>query len=547
MINYCQVLLSFILQSEDYDSTNVNKNIHNELSYIPKDYNGHLKVEARLSSYGKKRYLVTFIAFLGKNQAIKNGYYPVFLYYRKNKKLILAYGLSAKNHGDTWDFDKLGIITPNTIGQEFGTNKHVDSYDASYVHSVYDVSDVVSHFRNIDVTDDLTYQNEAVKDFGFESKFNFDADLQDICDKYMSLFGLPGIPSSGGTPGPSAGITPSGTPPMDPAPDVAYPRNIILFGPPGTGKTYNTVRYAVAIIKGCKVEDVGEQNDVKKEFDSFISSGLVVFTTFHQSLSYEDFIEGIKPKINEDKTTDMKTVYYDKEPGLFKQICENARGKKEKYILIIDEINRGNVAQIFGELITLIEEDKREGADNQLWCKLPYTGDRFTVPNNLYIIGTMNTADKSVEALDSALRRRFHFIEMMPNDALVPDFCKKYFKTINERISVLKDFEHQIGHSYFIRVDTNEKLWSVFRYNVIPLLQEYFFGDIERIRMVLGDGFIIVNSDIHARVFPKYKGDVDYPTTIMRLWNEKEWEDSKTNDYTGFTEALNKLIEGVTI
>jgi 5-methylcytosine-specific restriction protein B len=169
------------------------------------------------------------------------------------------------------------------------------------------------------------------------------------------------------------------------------------------------------------------------------------------------------------------------------------------YVLIIDEINRGNVSQIFGELITLIEDDKRMGNQEALVATLPYSKKGFGVPPNLYIIGTMNTADRSVEALDTALRRRFCFEEMLPQPEKILDEGKIYdeyqidlvelLQTINKRIEKLLDKDHQIGHSFFMSVLTIGGLKHVFQYKIIPLLQEYFFGDYGKIGLVLGKDF----------------------------------------------------------
>ena len=295
------------------------------------------------------------------------------------------------------------------------------------------------------------------------------------------------------------------------------PLNLILYGPPGTGKTYNTIYKTLDILKEPVVYVIGATKSQKtwynndeadrdtalERFNDLKTNGRIVFTTFHQSMSYEDFIEGIKPILG----GKSKSVGYEIKPGIFKQISKAAAADSaNNYVLIIDEINRGNVANIFGELITLIEEDKRLGNSEKMTCMLPYSKEEFGVPNNLYIIGTMNTADRSVEALDTALRRRFTFEEMMPK----PELLKKtddginladFLSVINKRICLLKDREHQIGHSYFMKVASKETLIDVIFKNVIPLLQEYFYGDYEKIQMVLGDTFIQEDKDTKTEKF----------------------------------------------
>ena len=236
------------------------------------------------------------------------------------------------------------------------------------------------------------------------------------------------------------------------------------------------------------------------------------FVTFHQSFAYEDFIEGIKP-ILPDNEEEMADLSYKIEDGIFKNLCLKAKNDPDnRYAIFIDEINRGNVSAIYGELITLIETDKRAGAKNELSIKLPYSKKEFSVPSNLDIYGTMNTADRSVEALDTALRRRFEFKEMMPDYAVIINEKVKgkqlseVLKTINRRIELLIDRDHTIGHSYFVGVDTPEKLANAFNNKIVPLLQEYFYGDYGKIGLVLGEGFVQIHKN-ETVTFAKFNYD----------------------------------------
>lgn len=460
--------------------------------------------------------------------------------------------------------------------------------------------------------------------------------------------------------------------------ETKHTLNTILYGPPGTGKTYHTINKAIEIVNPDYDFNGKTRKQVRDEYDRLVKDQKIEFCTFHQSMSYEDFIEGIKPLEPIEGDTYLK---YKVMPGIFKRLVEKASyvpdiqtkifsitadqfakaqfykmslggsldpeddvifeycmddnyialgwgddidftGKSESeiknvfsvnddkfaaravntfihsirkgdyvvisngnsylraigkvvgeyeyisdspiryhqfrkvdwilkiketpvsefynraftqqsiyqldktqikreflvkaetkstpvpslpenYVLIIDEINRGNVSSIFGELITLIEEDKRKGNKEGLEILLPYSKKPFSVPNNLYIIGTMNTADRSVEALDTALRRRFSFEEMPPNSALlIKDdgtdkmvsaiSLRKLLEVINARIAYLLDDDHRIGHSYFYDIDDDDinALKLVFKNKIIPLLREYFFNDYQKIELILGDKFI---------------------------------------------------------
>ncbi|MDA0178407.1 AAA family ATPase [Mesoflavibacter profundi] len=427
------------------------------------------------------------------------------------------------------------------------------------------------------------------------------------------------------------------------------PLNQILFGPPGTGKTYATKELAVSIIDKSFISNLDtdlsideRRRSIIEKYDSLYENGQIVFTTFHQSMSYEDFVEGIKP------TTKNENVIYDIEDGVFKQLSDLAKdnweavsnnsgerlafddafnqlkedweednelkfpmktegndftiigftnksiqfrkasggtdhtlsintlresfydNKKIKstgvgiyypsilnklktynpttdksvnlnnYVLIIDEINRGNVSAIFGELITLLEPDKRIGEKEEIKIKLPYSKLEFSVPSNLFIIGTMNTADRSVEALDTALRRRFEFKEMMPNYETIEDFSvqgfslSKVLETINQRIELLIDRDHTIGHSYFYNVKTLDELVMAFNNKIVPLLQEYFYGDYGKIGLVLGKGFVekIKNDKVDFASFD-YENANDFKTPSYNL---------KTINPENIIKALDQLL-----
>ena len=256
--------------------------------------------------------------------------------------------------------------------------------------------------------------------------------------------------------------------------------NLVLYGPPGTGKTFHANEIAKSI--------VGDDSE------------LIEKVTFHPSYSYEDFVEGYRPVVE-----DESSKQYELKKGIFWETCEKAKEHPdEKVILIIDEINRGNIPKIFGELITLIEKDKRK---EEHALKLAYSQKQFFVPENLLIIGTMNTADKSLMQMDDALKRRFVFEELMPDTkALRNNFIEngvsdgenytKILEKINEKIigkgaedekqKKIQFRDRQIGQSYFWNVKNDGDLQDVMKYDIIPLLQDYFYGDYDEIRNVLG-------------------------------------------------------------
>ena len=342
-----------------------------------------------------------------------------------------------------------------------------------------------------------------------------------------------------------------------------YDKNIILYGPPGTGKTYKTAAYAVAICDGEAVEDLANYDDVMKRYNELKAEGRVEFITFHQSYGYEDFIEGIRPVMDEGGNE----LSYKVVPGIFKRFCSEAsksevaannfgiaKDNTKPYVFIIDEINRGNISKIFGELITLLEDTKRAGMKEALSVSLPYSDESFSVPANVYIVGTMNTADRSIAMMDTALRRRFRFIEMLPEPKILEGIkvgnidIPAVLKTINKRITYLFDREHTIGHAFFtgLRGDnaTIENLGRIFEKSIIPLLQEYFYEDYHKIQLVLGDNakssdkykFIIADEfKKDDNVFRGNVDDLDIPDKIYRI-NKNAF--SNENSYLEIIEAV---------
>jgi 5-methylcytosine-specific restriction protein B len=282
---------------------------------------------------------------------------------------------------------------------------------------------------------------------------------------------------------------------------------MVFYGPPGTGKTYTAKQFA-----RWWLHQQGGDEPQKRQLDE---------VTFHPSFAYEDFIEGLKAE-----TDDEGAVTYDEQPGVFLEIADKARRayyaapeseEPPRYVLIIDEINRGNLAQIFGEMITGLEMDKRLGARNESTPTLAHSGDPFAIPPNLYLIGTMNTADRSIALVDAALRRRFRFLSFPPKLRLlreeyelgdwdnVAETARKdvadqqliaqsliAVHLLNERIREVPDLGRgkQIGHSYFFDIETDQEIVDTWRFEILPLLEEYLFGQYDRIRETLfsGDG-----------------------------------------------------------
>jgi 5-methylcytosine-specific restriction enzyme B len=219
-----------------------------------------------------------------------------------------------------------------------------------------------------------------------------------------------------------------------------------------------------------------------------------VFVTFHQSFSYEDFVEGIRPE-----TGEANEIVYRVVPGAFREIAQRALEDPDgrPHAIFIDEINRANIAKVLGELITLLEEDKRIGGDQATTVQLPYSQESFGVPQNLWVIASMNTADRSIAQLDTALRRRFEFRELMPDADVVRDHVgddgvvegvdvAQLMETLNDRIEYLYDRDHVLGHSYFLGIETLGDLKRAFLERIVPMLQDYFYDDWEKICLVLG-------------------------------------------------------------
>ena len=465
---------------------------------------------------------VPWLCFWSKKLAEEpaRGIYPMFYFYsgKQNKEdlkyLILAFGKSVKKEPNIdWDkrlplenindfFNKLGI-------KDLPTYKNEINYGTSMVYKAYIV--------NQEKFNDTTFQNEVYNDFKNlfeyylayakyityeknwskiseskeELKIAYEKELNKILETLEKL-NSEKINSM---------VDEKEENSIHIKKDFNFPLNTILYGPPGTGKTYNSVFYSVGIIeKNESIFKLKNDDKVFKKFKEYKDKNLIKFITFHQSYGYEDFIEGIRPHLKEE-SKDLKYILHS---GIFKDMCKRAKNDKENnYVLVIDEINRGNISKIFGELISLIESSKREGEKEEMEVILPYSKEKFTIPKNLYIIGTMNTADRSIALLDIALRRRFNFMEIMPEYSILKEVedvkVDLLLSSINEKIEFLLDREHTIGHSYFLNISTFEELVKVFKNSIIPLLQEYFYDDFEKIKYIFANNDFITSKNIQRK------------------------------------------------
>jgi 5-methylcytosine-specific restriction enzyme B len=291
------------------------------------------------------------------------------------------------------------------------------------------------------------------------------------------------------------------------------------------------------------------------------------FVTFHQSYGYEEFVEGLRPVLGGESGDGE--IRYEIRSGVFKDLCRRARSAPDqRFAMVIDEINRGNISKILGELITLIEPDKREGTENAVQVMLPYSGESFSVPGNVDIIGTMNTADRSLALLDTALRRRFEFVPVMPDARDEPGaplaglrvsagerviHIARLLGALNQRIEALYDRDHSIGHAYFMplaaETDGDERLVAlqeIFSARILPLLEEYFFEDWQKIRLVLADNqkppaaqFIVEGADQEedlGRLFGADHGLDSY--TTKRRFSVHKAALSNPDAYIGIYETL---------
>lgn len=291
------------------------------------------------------------------------------------------------------------------------------------------------------------------------------------------------------------------------------------------------------------VDLVRVQQHMPDFFARFLSTAAITkrykFVTFHQSYSYEDFIEGIRPEY----VASTNSIDYSPKPGVFKILCDEAKTHTEKeYAIFIDEINRGNISEIFGELISLIEIDKRAGQTGALSATLPYSKEAFEIPSNVNVYGTMNTADRSIDQIDIALRRRFKFIPMLPDAKVIKSELElqgidatdisgvdliQMFEKINSRIELLLDSQHLLGHAMFLGVKTAEDIANVIKNSVVPLFEEYFYDDLQKIQLIfndLEDDGELKATAIYKHEMIKVNDNFSYVDTDYLLDNKKHFK-----------------------
>ena len=357
---------------------------------------------------------------------------------------------------------------------------------------------------------------------GFSNAGEATQDAFRLADSYKNSFDLIYKISGESAKGDSS-VTSDGKPEPKKSND---PLNTILYGPPGTGKTYVTSKYCVEICDGWAERS---KEEIRSSYHQLVEAGRVEFVTFHQSYGYEEFVEGLRPETGRAGSAGFNLVPTD---GVLKRIAERARNNSEKdYVLVIDEINRANVSKVLGELVTLLEDDKREGADNEVNVTLPYSGDRFTLPRNLYILGTMNTADRSIALLDTALRRRFEFKEMPPEPEILSKVSEstgielpEVLGAINTRLEWLLDRDHLIGHAWFMGLDSKADVDRVMRHKIIPLIAEYFYDDWNKVQALLGGGDEFVGKErLSAPPNLKEEGEERFRWTIQTEFSEEAY------------------------
>lgn len=380
------------------------------------------------------------------------------------------HGLPFENHGrvvGVMGIKAIGIITEN---HGDGKNISVDWVKVDPIKEWYGDGALRATVHYVRASD--SYIKKALLMFTFENmeqdfsvyedtdEDNEEAAVEDTAEKSESVTVLPE---------------------RKPRENLTFGLNTILYGAPGTGKTYSTAEYALAIIENRPLDltqkSVADREALMKKYKKYVAENRIVFTTFHQSYGYEDFIQGLRLDTSEEKMR-LKPV-----DGVLKRIADKAmRDPFNNYVIIIDEINRANISKVFGELITLIEEDKRWGEINAISAILP-SDEIFAVPNNLYLIGTMNSADKSISLIDSALRRRFEFIEVTPDYGTIADASlRNVLEKLNKSLAdELDSTDLLIGHAYFIG-KTSEDLCKIMNRSIIPLLYEYFYDNAKKVK-----------------------------------------------------------------